>query len=88
MVINPVGKELDFLLGRFILVITLDITLISLFATSPLPAVSRYWFPPSSLSKELVSPIGSANNLADGVSSDINLSPVLELEESVPSNKK
>ena len=54
---------------------------------SPFPAVSKCWLPPSSFTRTLLSPIGSANNLAEGASSTIILSPASLLTELVPSNK-
>ena len=46
----PVGMELTFLLGRLIFATTLDITrpLSPALFRYPTPAVSRYWFAPSS----------------------------------------
>ena len=48
--IAPVGIELTFLLGRLIFATTLDITrpLSPAVFLYPTPAVSRYWFAPSS----------------------------------------
>ena len=86
---EPFGMELIFLLGRLIFATTLDITrpLSPALFRYPIPAVSRYWFAPSSsrtLSFLVTSKVKKEFCLPQfGVSiSNSSLSPVLAVESS------